>query len=177
MFLLWTGALVVPWTRLFCLMVSQLLTNHLQWSGKICSSWILNVRHAGQSRLKELNDHMEHSHSGHQLLCLIEKFRVLLPLLNLWSLWREDNFLPARDRKILTVQGCILVMLEVFQEKTISLYSLCFIRMALDQRKDFPLQFLSELAGICQVSDYCFSNLLRNFFHFTSSWVQIHWKW
>lgn len=54
------------------------------------------MRHAGQSRLKELNDHMERGHSDYQFLCLIEEFRVLLPLLNQWSMSAEDNFLTCK---------------------------------------------------------------------------------
>lgn len=39
----------------------------------------------------------------------------------------------------------------------------------LDQRKDFPFQFISELAGTSQMSDCSFGNLLRNLFHFPTS--------
>lgn len=96
MFLLCPGALVVPWTRCFCLALFLLLKNHWQRSGKICRFWVLNVRHAGQSRLKELNDRMDSSHSDSQLVHLIEEFRLLLHLLIQWSMRAKSTFLTAR---------------------------------------------------------------------------------
>lgn len=161
MFLLWPGALVVPQTRLFCLTVFLLLTNHLQWSGKVCRFWVLNVRHAGQSRLKNRMT------IWNAVIPTTNYYASLKSLHFYYLCWisgacEKTIFLPARDSKTLTVQQCILVMLVVFQEKKqpflytpyasldIQVWMACKNDL-LEQRKDFPLQFLSELAGISQV--------------------------